>query len=290
MERIEHRACFGGWQDVYRHASETLGCGMNIAVYLPPQAATQKLPVLYWLSGLTCTEQNFITKAGAQRYAAEHGIILVAPDTSPRGDDVADAEGYDLGKGAGFYVNATRAPWSAHYRMYDYVVSELPALIEAHFPASAARAISGHSMGGHGALIAALKNPGRYRSVSAFSPIVAPSQVPWGEKAFAAYLGDDRQAWKAWDATELVAAAPEKLPLLIDQGDADEFLASQLKPERLRDASAAAGHPLQLRMRQSYDHSYYFISSFIGEHIAHHAAALRSPARAYKEDASSKSV
>ncbi|KAF1720549.1 S-formylglutathione hydrolase [Pseudoxanthomonas wuyuanensis] len=290
MERIEHRACFGGWQDVYRHASETLGCGMNIAVYLPPQAATQKLPVLYWLSGLTCTEQNFITKAGAQRYAAEHGIILVAPDTSPRGDDVADAEGYDLGKGAGFYVNATRAPWSTHYRMYDYVVSELPALIEAHFPASAARAISGHSMGGHGALIAALKNPGRYRSVSAFSPIVAPSQVPWGEKAFAAYLGDDRQAWKAWDATELVAAAPEKLPLLIDQGDADEFLASQLKPERLRDASAAAGHPLQLRLRPGYDHSYYFISSFIGEHIAHHAAALRSPARAYKEDASSKSV
>ena len=276
MERIEHRACFGGWQDVYRHASETLGCDMNFGVYLPPQAMSQKLPVLYWLSGLTCTEQNFISKAGAQRYAAEHGIILVAPDTSPRGEDAADAEGYDLGKGAGFYVNATQSPWSAHYRMYDYVVSELPALIEANFPATAARAISGHSMGGHGALVVALKNPGRYRSVSAFSPIVAPSQVPWGEKAFTAYLGDDRQAWKAWDATELVVGAQERLPLLIDQGDADEFLAGQLKPELLREACAAVGHPLQLRMQPGYDHSYYFISSFIGEHIAHHASALNA--------------
>ena len=176
MERIEHRACAGGWQDVYRHHSTTLGCDMQFAVYLPPQAETRKLPVLYWLSGLTCTEQNFITKAGAQRYAAEHGVIIVAPDTSPRGDDVADAEGYDLGKGAGFYLNATQQPWAKHYRMHDYVAQELPALIEANFPVTDARGISGHSMGGHGALVIALRNPGRYRSVSAFSPIVAPSR------------------------------------------------------------------------------------------------------------------
>jgi S-formylglutathione hydrolase len=276
LERIEHRACFGGWQDVYRHRSDVLVCDMNFAVYLPPQAETHKLPVLYWLSGLTGTEQNFITKAGAQRYATEHGVILVASDTSPRGDEVADADGYDLGKGAGFYVNATQAPWSEHYRMYDYVVSELPALVEANFPATDARAISGHSMGGHGALVAALKNPGRYRSVSAFSPIVAPSQVPWGEKAFTAYLGDDREAWKAWDATALVAAAKERLPLLIDQGDGDEFLAAQLKPELLQAACEAAGHPLELRLQPGYDHSYYFIESFIGEHIVHHAGALKA--------------
>ena len=276
IERIEHRACFGGWQDVYRHHSDVLGCDMNFAVYLPPQAATQKLPVLYWLSGLTCTEQNFITKAGAQRYAAEHGVVIVAPDTSPRGDDVADAEGYDLGKGAGFYVNATQAPWSTHYRMYDYVASELPALIEADFPVTTERAISGHSMGGHGALVIALKNPGRYRSVSAFSPIVAPSQAPWGEKAFTAYLGEDRAAWKSYDATALIAEASERLPLLVNQGDADEFLANQLKPELLQAACAEAGHPLQLRLQPGYDHSYYFIESFIGEHIAHHAAALKA--------------
>ncbi|MFZ6697454.1 S-formylglutathione hydrolase [Stenotrophomonas acidaminiphila] len=275
MQRIEHRACFGGWQDVYRHRSQVLDCDMTLGVYLPPQAQDgARLPVLYWLSGLTCTEQNFITKAGAQRYAAEHGIILVAPDTSPRGDDVADAEGYDLGKGAGFYLNATQAPWAPHYRMYDYIVSELPALVEAQFPASDARAISGHSMGGHGALVIALRNPGRYRSVSAFSPIVAPSQVPWGEKAFAAYLGQDRDAWLQYDATALVAGAGERLPLLVDQGGADEFLEPQLRPQLLRDACAAAGHPLQLRMQPGYDHSYYFIASFIGEHIAHHAHAL----------------
>lgn len=276
MERIEHRACFGGWQDVYQHESKVLGCTMNFAVYLPPQAVTRKLPVLYWLSGLTCTEQNFITKAGAQRYAAEHGVIIVAPDTSPRGDDVADAEGYDLGKGAGFYVNATQAPWSSHYRMYDYIVEELPALIEANFPATEARAISGHSMGGHGALVIALRNPGRYRSVSAFSPIVAPAQVPWGEKAFSNYLGDDREAWKQYDATELVKSAPEKLPTLIDQGSADEFLEGQLKPQLFQAAAQAADHPLVLRLQPGYDHSYYFIASFIGEHVAHHAAALKA--------------
>ena len=275
-ERIEHRACFGGWQDVYRHRSEVLGCDMTVGVYLPPQVEQGPCPVLYWLSGLTCTEQNFITKAGAQRYAAEHGIILVAPDTSPRGEDVADAEGYDLGKGAGFYVNATQAPWASHYRMYDYIVDELPAWVEADPMASDRRAISGHSMGGHGALTIALKNPGRYRSVSAFSPIVAPTQVPWGQKAFAAYLGDDREAWKAWDTVELVRQAREPLPLLVDQGDADEFLQGQLKPELLQAAAAEAGHPLTLRMQPGYDHSYYFIASFIGEHIAHHAAALKA--------------
>ncbi len=276
IERIEHRACFGGWQDVYRHRSGVLGCEMNVAVYLPPQAESgAKLPVLYWLSGLTCTEQNFITKAGAQRYAAEHGLILVAPDTSPRGEDVADTDGYDLGKGAGFYVDAEALPWARHYRMHDYVANELPALIEADFPASDARSICGHSMGGHGALVIALKHPGRYRSVSAFAPIVAPSQVPWGEKAFTAYLGPDREAWKAWDATELVRTAAEKLPILIDQGQADEFLDGQLKPWLLEEAAQAAGHPLVLRMQPGHDHSYYFIASFIGEHIAHHAAALK---------------
>ncbi|WP_202843777.1 S-formylglutathione hydrolase [Luteimonas saliphila] len=278
MERIEHRACFGGWQDVYRHQSQVLGCSMDFAVYLPPQAGGPgaRLPVLYWLSGLTCTEQNFITKAGAQRYAAEHGVILVAPDTSPRGDDVPDADGYDLGKGAGFYLNATAQPWARHYRMYDYVVDELPALVEAGFPVDDRRAISGHSMGGHGALVVALRNPGRYRSVSAFSPIVAPTNVPWGEKAFGAYLGPDREAWKAYDATELVKSAPEKLPLLVDQGGGDEFLDTQLRPQLLQAAAETAGHPLTLRMRPGYDHSYYFIASFIGEHLAHHAGALQA--------------
>jgi S-formylglutathione hydrolase len=274
LERLEHRACFGGWQDVYRHRSSVLDCGMQFAVYLPPAAASKAVPVVYWLSGLTCTEQNFITKAGAQRYAAEHGMALVVPDTSPRGEEVADADSYDLGKGAGFYLNATVAPWSRHYRMYDYIVEELPALIEAQFPVTDARAISGHSMGGHGALVIALKNPGRYRSVSAFSPIVAPSQVPWGEKAFSAYLGNERDAWKACDATELVKLASEKLPLLIDQGDADEFLQTQLRPELFKQAADAVAYPLTLRMQPGYDHSYYFVASFIGEHVAHHARAL----------------
>ena len=276
MERIEHRACFGGWQDVYRHRSTVLECEMSFAVYLPPQAETTPLPVLYWLSGLTCTEQNFITKAGAQRYAAELGVILVVPDTSPRGDAVADDAAYDLGKGAGFYLNATQTPWAAHYRMYDYLVDELPRLIEANFPVNEARAISGHSMGGHGALVIALRNPGRYRSVSAISPIVAPSEVPWGQKAFAHYLGEDRTAWLDYDACALIAQARERLPLLVDQGDADDFLSTQLQPQRLQAACAAAGHPLRLRMQPGYDHSYYFIASFIGEHLAWHAQHLNA--------------
>ena len=276
MHRIEQHACFGGRQEVWQHDSSTLGCAMRFGVYLPPQAAQGPCPVLYWLSGLTCTEQNFITKAGAQRYAAEHGVILVAPDTSPRGEDITNDDGYDLGQGAGFYVNATRAPWARHYRMHDYVVEELLALVDAHFPTTTARGVSGHSMGGHGALVIALRNPGRYRSVSAFSPIVAPSRVPWGERAFEAYLGDDRAVWKQWDACELLRDARERLPLLVDQGGDDEFLQRQLRPELLRDACAAAGHPLELRMQPGYDHSYYFIASFIGDHVAHHARALHA--------------
>ena len=275
MQRIERHASFGGWQDVYEIESATLGAKTRVGVYLPPQAIERPCPVVYWLSGLTCSEQNFITKAGAQQDAARHGLILVAPDTSPRGEGVADADGYDLGVGAGFYLDATQAPWSTHYRMHDYVVHELPAWVEANFPASDARGISGHSMGGHGALVLALRNPGRYRSVSAFSPIVAPTQVPWGEKAFSAYLGDDRDAWREWDACALIADARERLPLLVDQGLADEFLENQLRPELLREACEAAGHPLELRLQPGYDHSYYFIASFIGEHLAHHAEMLR---------------
>ena len=274
MERIERHACFGGWQEVWQHESKSLGCPMNVAVYLPPAAADKKCPVLYWLSGLTCNEQNFITKAGAQQFAAEHGVIIVAPDTSPRGEAVADNEAYDLGQGAGFYVNATQQPWAQHYRMYDYVREELPALIEANFPATDARGISGHSMGGHGALVLALKNPGFYRSVSAFAPIVAPSQVPWGEKAFTAYLGDDRSAWLEYDAVHLVSRAQEKLHLLVDQGLGDNFLDGQLRTSLLEEACRNAGHPARIRYHEGYDHSYYFMASFIGEHVAHHAAAL----------------
>jgi S-formylglutathione hydrolase len=274
MERVEHHASFGGWQDVYQHDSISLGCPMKIGVYLPPQVKDGSVPVLYWLSGLTCTEQNFITKAGAQRFAAEHGMMIVAPDTSPRGESVADDPTYDLGLGAGFYVNATQKPWAAHFRMYDYVVEELPALIESVFPADDRRAIAGHSMGGHGALVAALRNPGRYRSISAFSPIVAPSQVPWGERAFTAYLGPDRDAWKRYDSVELIKAAREHLPLLVDQGLDDEFLERQLRPDLLEATCKAADYPLTLHRRPGYDHSYYFIASFIGDHIAHHAAAL----------------
>lgn len=274
MKLIEERACFGGRQQVWEHQATTLASTARVAVYLPPQATQHPCPVLYWLSGLTCNEQNFITKAGAQRYAAEHGVVLVAPDTSPRGADVADDARYDLGQGAGFYLNAERAPWAPHFRMYDYVVEELPALIESHFPVCPVRAISGHSMGGHGALMVALKNPGRYVSVSAFSPIVAPAQVPWGQQAFSAYIGEDQQRWQQWDSCALIAGAQERLPLLIDQGDADEFLASQLRPQLLQQACSAVDHPLILRMQPGYDHSYYFIASFIGEHIAHHALAM----------------
>jgi len=275
MNRVERHASFGGRQEVWKHTSTTLGCDMKFGIYLPPAAvAGERCPVLYWLSGLTCNEQNFITKAGAQEHAARHGFILVAPDTSPRGPGVPNDEGYDLGEGAGFYLNATQAPWAQHYRMQDYVAQELPALIEQHFPATEQRGIFGHSMGGHGALVTALRHPGRYRSVSAFAPVVAPSQVPWGQKAFTAYLGEDRDAWKAWDAVELIASAQERLPLLVDQGESDEFLAKQLRPELLQQACDAAGHPLTLRRHAGNDHSYYFIASFMADHFAHHAKAL----------------
>ena len=275
MEIVEQHTSFGGRQQVWRHRAETVGCDMRVGVYLPPQAAERPCPVVVFLSGLTCTEQNFITKAAAQRYAAEHGVVIVAPDTSPRGDDVADDAGWDLGKGAGFYVDATQAPWSAHYRMYTYVRDELPALVEASFPVSAARSVSGHSMGGHGALVLALRNPGMYRSVSAFSPIVAPTEVPWGHKAFGAYLGSDRSAWEAYDACVLVGRASHRLPVLVDQGTADGFLEEQLQTHRFVEAAAAAGFPAEVRMQDGYDHSYYFVSTFVGEHVAFHAAALR---------------
>ncbi len=277
LENLSCQKSFGGWLKRYRHRSATLDCDMVFAVYLPPQAERgAKLPVLYWLSGLTCTDENFMQKAGAQRVAAELGLIVVAPDTSPRGAGVpADPDGaWDFGLGAGFYVNATQAPWSGHYRMYDYVVQELPALIEANFPVSDRRGISGHSMGGHGALVCALRNPGRYRSVSAFAPISNPMDCPWGEKALSRYLGEDRSKWREWDSSVLIADAQEKLPILVDQGDRDDFLASQLKPEVLEAAARAAGHPLTLRLQPGYDHSYYFIASFIEDHLRHHAQAL----------------
>ena len=277
FETLSTTRCFDGELKRIRHRADTLDCDMTFSIYLPPQVAKgEKRPVLYWLSGLTCTDLNFIEKAGAQRLAAELGLILVVPDTSPRGPDVPDdPEGaWDFGLGAGFYVNATQAPWSKHYHMYNYVVHELPALIEANFPATQQRSISGHSMGGHGALVCALRNPGRYQSVSAFSPIVNPMHCPWGEKAFSHYLGEDRSQWQQWDTCELIATASERLPLLIDQGDKDGFLAEQLKPELLRAAAAAADYPLTLRMQPGYDHSYYFIASFIDDHLRHHAKAL----------------
>jgi S-formylglutathione hydrolase len=278
IEIVSSQKSFGGWHKRYKHRSTVLGCDMIFAVYLPPQAEqVEKLPVLYWLSGLTCTDENFMQKAGAQRIAAELGIIIVAPDTSPRGTQVpGDPDGaWDFGLGAGFYLNATQAPYAQHYRMYDYVVSELPALVEAHFPASDVRSISGHSMGGHGALVCALRNPGRYRSVSAFSPIANPMKCPWGEKAFTRYLGTDQSEWREWDASVLIEKATERLPLLIDQGESDDFLEGQLKPEALKRAADAAGHPLNLRLQPGYDHSYYFIATFIEEHLHHHAQALK---------------
>ena len=278
IEIVSSQKSFGGWHKRYKHSSTVLDCDMVFAVYLPPQAEqAAKLPVLYWLSGLTCTDENFMQKAGAQRIAAELGIIIVAPDTSPRGPQVpGDPVGaWDFGVGAGFYLNATQSPYTQHYRMYDYVVSELPALVEEHFPASDVRSISGHSMGGHGALVCALRNPGRYRSVSAFSPISNPAKCPWGEKAFTRYLGPDRSQWREWDASMLIEMASERLPLLIDQGESDDFLEGQLKPETLKRAAEAAGHPINLRLQPGYDHSYYFIATFFEDHLRHHAQALK---------------
>ena len=280
MQRTEHHASFGGRQEVWEHASRSTGTPMKLGVYLPPAALRgEPCPVLYWLSGLTCTEQNFITKAGAQQLAAELGLILIAPDTSPRGEDVANDPAYDLGQGAGFYLNATQAPWAPHFRMEDYVVDELPQVVAALLQQQGVKTngrqgIFGHSMGGHGALTLALRHPGRYQSVSAFAPIVAPSQVPWGQKVFAAYLGEDRATWLEHDTVALIPQAKERLPILVDQGADDEFIA-QLRPELLQAACEQVGHPLTLRMQPGYDHSYYFIASFMGDHLRRHAKALR---------------
>lgn len=275
LENISANRSFGGWHKQYTHRSTALNCEMRFAIYLPPQAATgTKVPVLYWLSGLTCTDENFMQKAGAQRIAAELGIAIVAPDTSPRGEGVADdPEGsYDFGLGAGFYVNATREPWNRHYQMYDYVVNELPGLIENNFQVSQQRAISGHSMGGHGALMIALRNPERFTSVSAFSPITNPVNCPWGKKAFAGYLGNDQESWKQYDSSELMKLSTNPLPALVDQGAKDDFLTEQLKPEMLQAAAKQSGYPLELRMQEGYDHSYYFIASFIEDHLRFHAS------------------
>lgn len=275
MEMISQNKSFDGWHKQYEHDSAVLGCRMRFAIYLPPQVAQGRMvPVLYWLSGLTCNDENFMQKAGAQRIAAELGMAIVAMDTSPRGEGVADKDQYDLGKGAGFYVNATQEPWKPHYRMYDYVVKELPELVEANFPVSDQRAISGHSMGGHGAITIALRNPRRYRSVSAFSPITNPVNCPWGQQALTAYLGNDRSAWKQHDSCELmrsVGTSPEqRLPMRVDQGEADNFMVEQLKPEALEAAAEASDYPLSLYRHAGYDHSYYFIASFIEEHLRFH--------------------
>lgn len=274
--RSESR-CFGGWQRFYEHASDVTKTPMRFAVYLPPRAEHEKCPVLWYLSGLTCTEENVITKSGLQRRAAERGLIVVAPDTSPRGANIEgeDAD-WDFGTGAGFYVDATREPWAKHYRMWSYVTEELPALVAEHLPiAPDAQGITGHSMGGHGALVCALRRPERYRSVSAFAPITNPSEVPWGEKAFSGYLGEDRDAWAAYDAVRLLDAGKRAASeILVDQGAADGFLEGQLKPERLREACARNGQPLTLRVQEGYDHSYYFVATFIDDHIDWHADRL----------------
>ena len=279
LNAVSRNRCFGGMQGVYTHAAETTHCSMRFGVFMPPQAQSARVPVLYWLSGLTCTEDNFIVKAGAQRVAAELGVAIVVPDTSPRGLGYpGEADAYDFGLGAGFYVDATEAPWSEGYRMYSYVTNELPAYVERHFAVVAGRAgIFGHSMGGHGALTIALKNPGRYRSVSAFAPIASPMRCPWGEKALTGYLGSDRSRWREYDATALIADRGWRGPaLLVDQGTSDPFIESQLKPELLRQACDQAGVALDLRLRDGYDHSYFFIATFIEEHLRFHAVHLHA--------------
>ncbi len=280
MERVSSSKSFGGEQAVWKHASAALGCDMRFSVFTPPRAVhgPGPFPALFWLSGLTCTEDNFTVKAGAQRASADLGLMIVAPDTSPRGDHVPDLEPktYDFGKGAGFYVDATEAPWSANYRMYSYVAEELPALVAAHFSADPRRfGVFGHSMGGHGALTIHLRRPEKFRSCSAFAPIVAPSVVPWGRKALAHYLGPDEAAWAACDATRLVAGrGPSAAHILIDQGTNDQFLAEQLRPDLFVEAARVAGQNLTLRMQEGYDHSYFFIATFIEDHLRWHKGAL----------------
>ena len=276
LELVSENKSFGGWLRRYRHRSEVLDCDMAFGIYLPPQAETESVPLLWWLSGLTCTDENFMQKAGAHRVAAELGMAIICPDTSPRGTDLpGEHDSYDFGSGAGFYVDATQAPWNQHYRMYSYVVEELPDLVHNVFPLNGQEAISGHSMGGHGALVCALHNPERYQSVSAFAPVCHPVNCPWGEKAFGNYLGDDREAWKAWDASELIRSQGTAHPVLVDQGDADNFLeAGQLQPEALEAACTEAGADLTLRYQPGYDHSYFFIASFIEDHLRFHARHL----------------
>lgn len=276
FEVISETACFGGTQGYYRHASETTKCDMRFSVFTPPQAKNGNVPVVWYLSGLTCTEDNATVKAGFQRVAAELGLMIACPDTSPRGDDVPDDEAYDFGKGAGFYVNATEAPWNTHFHMYDYVTRELPALIAANFPADMdQQGITGHSMGGHGALTIFLKNQETYKSVSAFAPIVSPMNCPWGEKALTGYIGTDRAAWADYDACALLeSGGAANAEILIDQGLADNFLEGQLKPELFEAACEKAGQKLTLRRHAGYDHSYFFISTFIEDHLRHHADAL----------------
>ncbi|PTB34526.1 S-formylglutathione hydrolase [Photobacterium phosphoreum] len=274
LENISCNKSAGGWHKQYTHRSEALNCDMRFAIYLPPQcAAGKKVPVIYWLSGLTCTDENFMQKAGAQRMAAELGVAIVAPDTSPRGEGVADDPqgAYDFGLGAGFYVNATEAPWNRHYQMYDYIVDELPTLIEAHFPVTNQRAITGHSMGAHGALMIALRNPERYSSASAFSPIANPMNSAWGQKAFTGYLGSNTKNWKQYDSSELMRIAETKIPMLVDQGTHDNFYNDgQLRTETLVAAAEANSYPLEVRMQDGYDHSYYFMASFIDDHLRFH--------------------
>jgi S-formylglutathione hydrolase len=274
---IEEHACFGGTQGFYEHASNTIGLPMRFGVYSPPQAARQRVPVLYYLAGLTCNEQTFAIKAGAQQYAAQHGLMLVTPDTSPRNTGVPEADkDWDFGTGAGFYLDATEVPYAKHWRMETYITQELPRVIESNFSASAGPVgVFGHSMGGHGALTLALRHPDLYRSASAIAPICAPMEVPWGQKAFSGYLGSDPSRWEEHDAVRLIEGGARMPALLVDQGLADQFLASQLRPELLEAACAAAGQPLQLRRHDGYDHGYFFVATVVADHIAHH---VRAPA------------
>ncbi|MBC2310798.1 S-formylglutathione hydrolase [Listeria booriae] len=272
LELLEEHRVFDGTQRKYRHHSETLHCAMTFSLFLPNVEKFPNPSLIWWLSGLTCTDDNFTHKAGAQKKAAELGLALVMPDTSPRGETVADDEAWDLGQGAGFYVNAAQQPWDANYQMYDYIVTELTTIVRETLGLTGSESIMGHSMGGHGALVIGLRNPDRFRAISAFSPIVNPSDVPWGMKAFDAYLGTDKQAWASWDASKLLASHDGKpVPILLDQGTADNFLHVQLQPENL---IAPEGYPLEIRMQDGYDHSYYFIASFIDEHLEFHKTYL----------------
>ena len=279
FETLSRHRCFGGEVGFYHHDAATTACPMRFSVFMPPQAENARVPVLYYLAGLTCTEETFMIKAGAQRVAAELGLMIVAPDTSPRGVNLpGDSDSWDFGIGAGFYLDATQEPWSRHFRMYSYVTSELPALINEHFSGDPERTgIFGHSMGGHGAIMIALKNPKLYRSISAFAPIAAPKQCPWGEKAFSNYLGPQRDGWDEYDSAEIMQKihdAQSRPPLLIDQGTADQFLETQLHPHMLEQAATKVGYPLTLRRQAGYDHSYYFISTFIEDHLRHHHRSL----------------